>query len=114
MKYYTDGINLKGKCYFVVINEEGKEWIQQFDTKITEKEVELASILKALELAKYGDTIFSDSYTGTEDIGSLNKYPEIIKHLTLSCEILSGAKSVKIKWISREQNLAAVKIDGGK
>ena len=108
MKIYIDGSGFNGKeSKYIVAFEDGRLIKQEFKEEKTSNEMEYEALLKALEEAKQGDEICTDSQLIERQIsGSYKVRAENLFPLFMKAKKLIGEKKVILKWIPREQNYA--------
>ena len=105
MKIWCDGGNPKQGKYCVV-TERGKI-IRGKEKGCTNNELEYKAMIKALEIAKDGDVIYSDSKLVVNQLlGWWRINNETLLELCEMCKEISKNKKVKIVWIPRRRNRA--------
>jgi ribonuclease HI len=111
MKYYTDGSSTIGvKSAYAVVDENGRYVCGEqtlSPNEFTNNEEEYRGVIKALELCKAGDIVFTDSLLVVNQI--YGKYKVKKEHLKPLCQIaqeLIQKNGASVIWIERENNLA--------
>ena len=107
--YYTDGSGWNGeKSEYVVTDETGHIITRRtLPEERTNNEMEYDGVIYALQLAKDGDTIYSDSQLVVNQLTKNWKVKarNLISRYNYAKELFSN-KNVKLLWIRREKNLA--------
>lgn len=107
--YYTDGSGWNGKISeYAVTDHNGKIIVKKTLLKeYTSNEMEYDAVIYALQIAKDGDTIYSDSQLVVNQINK--KWKLKAKNLFARfnyAKELYEKKNVKLIWLPREENLA--------
>jgi ribonuclease HI len=111
MKLYCDGSSQIGvKSAYCVTSCNGTILAHQesfFPNDKTSNEEEYRAVIKALEICKEGDEIFSDSQLVVMQI--IGRFKVKQPHLKPLCEMaikLAKEKNVRVNWTPREKNKA--------
>lgn len=111
MKYYTDGSSTIGvKSAYAVVDENGRYVCGEqtlSPNELTNNEEEYRGVIKALELCKAGDIVFTDSLLVVNQVsGKYKVKKEHLKPLCQRAKYLRDEKCAFLNWIEREKNLA--------
>jgi len=115
MKYYIDGFTFGGNPGYgggyTIVNEFGDliDRKQVFKDNFTNNEGEVLGLKRAIEIAKSGDIISTDSQNNLYWLcsGSSEKRPDLNKELAHSKSMLFDS-GITILWERREYNLAGI------
>ena len=115
MVYYVDGFTIKSNPSkigggFTVVDEAGKLiHRQEYRRWFTNNEGELQGIYFAAQLAKRGDTIFTDSQIARNWVlrGNSGGRPDL-RHVAGQAQFWVSDKRLQLRWVRRDQNLAGV------
>jgi len=116
MKYYTDGFNIISNPSeygggYTITDENGTLISREVIRKkgFTNNEGEILGILKALDLAKEGDTVSTDSMCCLTwaNKGKSKARPDLYEILQ-KCKTLLKGKNINLMWEGRNFNLAGL------
>jgi ribonuclease HI len=108
MKIWIDGSGWNGRrCGWLFCTESGDVKSRFYETPYTNNEMEYAAMSNALESAKEGDEILSDSALVVNQISGRWKVkePRLFSHCS-TCRAIVDRKRIKLTWIPREENRA--------
>ena len=113
MKIWCDGGNNK-RGEYCVITEKGKKY-KHIERRSTNNTMEYKAMLKALEIARNGDIIYSDSQLVVYQLlGFWQVKQEHLKRLWQSCKEILKTKKVRIWWLPRSRNRAGKELTKSK
>lgn len=116
MKYYTDGFMIGGNPSdtgggFTIVDENNESIHREVVNKknFTNNEAETLGILKALTIAKEGDTVSTDSMCclGWVNRGKSKARPDL-NELLSTAKFLAEKKKINLCWERRDFNLAGI------
>lgn len=111
MKIYCDGSLVQNSDCAICIAIEGKKpQIRTLKNKRTTFELEYLAIIWACEHSKSGDLILSDNQKIVYRLNN-NNFDDFHKIYFEKATELIQEKSLKIKWIPRDKNLAGKVLD---
>ncbi|QLJ53353.1 MAG: ribonuclease HI [Candidatus Fermentimicrarchaeum limneticum] len=108
MKIWIDGSGWNGRVSrYALAFEDGKTEIVETAEDKTNNTMEYAALIKALEEAKNGDEILTDSklIVGQVTGGWKIHKPHLFEFVAKAKKLLKE-KDVKIRWLPREENKA--------
>lgn len=111
-EYYCDGSGWNGAsaAFCVIIGR--KTILETFDTERTVNEMEYAAVLRALDIAIPGSTIYTDSaLVEGQVMKNWRIRVEKLRPLVEAAKTLVKAKNCTIVWIPREKNRAGWKLE---
>jgi ribonuclease HI len=119
MKYYSDGFILehnpskRGGGYTIFDEDDNKIETRCFLRPMTNNEAELLGVVRALEIAKKGDMIVTDSQNTIRWILSMRhkklkkkRARKDLDDIKKKAYLLSTEKNISVVWEQRDTNLA--------
>jgi ribonuclease HI len=106
MKIYCDGSGDNGKTSGYCVIRGSYTEHKTFYAPFTNNEMEWLAMIRALEIAKHGDTIFSDSQLVVYQLlGRWKvKQPRLKPFAEKGKKLLTEKPAVIVRWVPREQN----------
>lgn len=109
--YYCDGGGFNGKTSKIAFGMDSIK-VLEIDEERTNNEMEYLSLITALVFAKEDSLILSDSKLivnqTTKEWKCNYKHLEKLRDLS---KILMKRKNISLSWVSRDKNLAGIKLD---
>lgn len=116
MKYYSDGFTIGGNPAteggYTVVDETGKLIHQEviWKDRVTNNDVEILGILHALEIARFGDVVSTDSMTALTWVNTgKSKLRKDLNEILRRAKSLKEEKHINLCWEGREFNLAGIR-----
>ena len=112
--YYCDGSGWNGReSKFCVVRPDGVTEIVTYEREeYTNNEMEYEAVETAMELAKEGDTIYTDSRLVVEQInGNYKVRSRKQRPRWKACSKLVDDKKLNVRWIGRDINKAGFVLD---
>lgn len=113
MKIWIDGSGWNEReSKYAIAFEDGENIIERFKEKKTNNEMEYMALLRALDYAKDGDTILTDSSLVVNQMNGKWKIkkPHLFK-LVMQAKAKIGDKKITIKWVGRDKNYAGALLE---
>lgn len=105
--YYIDGSGWNGNASRFCVYRDGCGEVTIFEQERTSNEMEYEGLLYALRVARFDDTVFTDSQLL---VGHVTKgwkvKAEHLREFVQQAKQLVAEKRITLKWIPRSQNLA--------
>lgn len=113
MNVYCDGSGDNGMTSGYCVIRGAFVEHKVFNARFTNNEMEWTGMIRALEIAKQGDTIHSDSQLVVNQLlGRWRvKEPRLKPFAEKGKKLLKEKKGVAVKWVRREQNDAGQYIE---
>lgn len=113
MKVYVDGEGWNGTwCGIMVVTEDGREMYERCFHHHTSNEMEYLAVLAGITVATREDVLITDSKLVYNHLSS--NWIVRASHLKPLCNRAKRKmtkKNLTIKWVSRDKNLAGLKLD---
>lgn len=108
MEWWVDGSGWNGQCSRIAVcNEDGYTLVKEYSDRYTNNEAEYVALMKAMEMAKAGDIIYSDSQLVVNQVnGKWKCHQEHLFPLMIRARKIKEEKGLVIKWVRRGENLA--------
>lgn len=112
-KIWIDGSGWNGKeSKYAIVFEDGNSIAEQFKERKTNNEMEYMALLRALDFAKDGDTILTDSKLVMNQMNGRWKIKkQHIFKLVMQAKAKMMGKKITIEWTPREKNLAGALLE---
>jgi len=113
MKFYVDGSGWNGKeSKYAVMFEDGSNIVVTLKAKLTNNEAEYNAVITALQVARKGDVIYTDSELVVKQLkGEYAVKADNLKQLHDAAKKLQQLKGVSVEWIKREENKAGALLE---
>lgn len=113
MKIWIDGSGWNGReSKYAIAFEDGNSIVKRFKEKKTNNEMEYEALLRALDYAKDGDTILTDSSLVVNQMsGKWKIKKQHIFRLVMRSKAKIGNKKISIEWTPRDKNLAGALLE---